>query len=210
MLLGRETKDWDFTTNATPEEILSLFPDSFYDNKFGTVGVPFEKSKIKNQKSKIQFKNQNLKDIFEITTFRSEQGYSDHRHPDKITWGKTVEEDLSRRDFTINAIAYDVKNLIDPFRGQEDIDNKVIKAVGDPSKRFEEDALRIMRAVRLATQLGFIIEPTTFAAIKEKAPQIINVSGERIRDELLKILSSPYPYEGVMMLKNAGLLTRIL
>jgi len=124
LLMNRSTKGWDFTTSATPEQILALFPDSFYDNQFGTVGVKMPD------------------DIFEITTYRSAKGYTDHRHPDKVMWGKTLEEDLSRRDFTINAIAYDGKTLVDPYGGQKDIDNKIIRAVGDP-----ENALRKIASV---------------------------------------------------------------
>src|SRR3989344_8895529 len=163
MIIGRETNDWDFTTDAIPEEIIKLFPDGFYDNKFGTVGVPIESSRPKADQPLAE------KVIYEITTFRSEQGYTDHRHPDKIEWGKTLEEDLARRDFTINAMAYDGKNIIDPYNGEEDLKNKLIRAVRDPEARFKEDALRIMRAVRIATELGFSIEEKTFLAIAGKA-----------------------------------------
>ena len=209
-LINRETKDWDFTTDATPKHLLRLFPDGFYDNKFGTVGIPVEKSKIKNQKSKI---------IYEITTFRSEFGYSDHRHPDKIAWGKTIEDDLKRRDFTINAMALRLTmlsqgkrsyELIDPFNGQEDLKNKIIKAVGDPDKRFQEDALRMMRAIRIATQLQYLIDNKTFSAIKNNASLLHKISQERVRDELLKILASDYPTDGIILLRNAGLISIIL
>ncbi|MEK7577352.1 MAG: HD domain-containing protein [Patescibacteria group bacterium] len=196
-LIGRATKDWDFTTNATPEEILSLFPDSFYDNQFGTVGV-----KIK--------KDEKLEDIYEITTFRSEEGYTDHRHPDKITWGKTLEEDLSRRDFTMNAIAYDGKIFTDPYEGKKDIQNKLIRTVGDPYKRFAEDALRMIRAVRFAAQLGFIIDEKTTAAILANAKLLTQIANERIRDEFLKILGSDHAADAMIVLKNVGLLTYIL
>ncbi|OGG15130.1 hypothetical protein A2773_04540 [Candidatus Gottesmanbacteria bacterium RIFCSPHIGHO2_01_FULL_39_10] len=192
MIIGRETNDWDFTTNAKPEEIMKLFPDGFYDNKFGTVGVPIEKI------------------IYEITTYRSEQGYSDHRHPDKIEWGKTLEEDLARRDFTINAMAYDGKNIIDPYNGEEDLKNKLIRAVRDPEARFKEDALRIMRAIRIATELGFGIEEKTFQAIIKNAPLINQISTERIRDELMKIMASDFPADGIMLLRNSGILAEIL
>jgi len=194
MVLGRKTNDWDFTTNADPQTILSFFPDAFYDNKFGTVGVPIK----------------NLKLIYEITTFRSEYGYSDHRHPDKIVWGKTLDEDLARRDFTINAMAYDGNKIIDPFGGKEDLEKKLIRAVRDPNERFKEDALRMIRAVRIAAELGFIIEEKTFGAIRNDAALIKNISGERIKDELIKIMASDYPSDGVMMLRNAGLLKYIL
>lgn len=191
LLLEREVGDWDFTTNATPEEIIEIFPDSFYDNRYGTVGVKVDG------------------EIFEITPFRKEGKYSDLRHPDKIEWAKILDEDLARRDFTINAIALGDK-IIDPFGGQEDLKKKIIKAVGDPEKRFQEDALRLMRAVRIATQLGFTIEEKTWAAIWENASLIKNISSERIRDELTRIFSSDYPADGIKLLDNAGLLEYIL
>lgn len=196
-LIGKQTKGWDFTTDATPEQILSLFPDSFYDNQFGTVGIKIRKE-------------QEIEDIFEVTTFRSEKGYTDHRHPDTIRWGNTLEEDLSRRDFTINAIAYDGKELIDPYGGQKDITAKCIKTVGDPNQRFAEDALRMMRAVRFAAQLGFIIDPETAAAILTNAHLLTQIANERIRDEFLKILSSDHAADALLVLKNVGLLPYIL
>ncbi len=192
LLLNRVVKDWDFTTNATPEEIIEIFPDSFYDNAYGTVGVKVDG------------------DIFEITPFRKEGKYSDTRHPDKVEWAETIEEDLARRDFTINAIATDGKQIVDPFDGQEDLKNKIIRAVGDPNKRFGEDALRLMRAIRIATQLGFTIEERTWAAIWNNANLITNISTERIRDELVKILASDFPADGIKLLDNAGLLDYIL
>jgi len=199
MLIGRETKDWDFTTNATPEKIREIFPDSFYDNKFGTVGIPIRENEDDEPSA-----------LYEVTTYRAEQGYSDHRHPDSIVWGKTLEEDLKRRDFTVNALAYDGKKIIDLFGGQGNIAAKIIKAVGDPNRRFQEDALRLMRAVRLATQLQFTIDITTFEAIRQNAHLITKISTERIRDELFKILGSDYPYDGIKLLRNAGLLAHIL
>jgi putative nucleotidyltransferase with HDIG domain len=194
LIMGKPTKGWDFTTDAKPEEILTLFPDSFYDNQFGTVGV-----KIKEPE-----------DIYEVTTYRSERGYSDHRHPDKIIWGKTIEEDLSRRDFTINAIAFDGKTIVDPYDGQKDIEAKLIRAVGNPSDRFAEDALRMMRAVRIGAQLGYMIDPATADAIKTNAQSITSISAERIHDELMKLMSSPYPGDGVLLMRNTGILKIIL
>lgn len=203
LLLKRDVKDWDMTTGATPEQITKLFPDSFYDNKFGTVGIP----------TKIEGAQQ----VIEITTFRTEEGYSDKRRPDKVSWGKTIEEDLGRRDFTINAIALRLapiadgkQEIIDPFNGQEDLKGKIIRSVGDPNQRFKEDALRLMRAVRLATELDFVIEKKTLEAIKNDAPLLSHVSGERVRTELLRILASKSPYEGIMLLKETGLLEEIL
>lgn len=199
MLMDKPTHGWDFATSAAPEQILELFPGiSFYDNQFGTVGI------------KIQGKKKDTEDVYEVTTYRSEKGYKDHRHPDTIIWGKTLTEDLSRRDFTINAIATDGKVIVDPYNGQNDIKNKLIRAVGEPDKRFGEDALRLMRAVRIAAQLEFAIEPKTLDAIRGNAHLISSISQERIRDELMRILASPQPDAGIMLLQETGLLAVIL
>lgn len=237
ILLNKPVKDWDMTTIATPEHMLQLFPGAFYDNAFGTVGIPVEKGVTRvhsqqNAESQDEHgaessdggmnKRQDLKQIVEVTTFRTEKAYTDNRHPDKVVWGKTIEEDLQRRDFTMNAIAMQIPvtaldkdllihgALIDPFNGQEDLKNHIIRAVGDPTRRFKEDALRLMRAIRFATQLSFTIEEKTWQSIQEDATSLASISGERIRDELLKILASDFPYEGIMLLKNAGLLQYIL
>lgn len=199
-MLGKSVKDWDLTTNATPEEIQKVFPSGFYDNQFGTVGVPIE---LSHEKS-----------VVEITTYRTERNYTDARHPGEVKWGKTIEEDLQRRDFTINAMAMQIQDskelFVDPYHGEDDVKNKTIRAVGNPNERFKEDALRLMRAVRFATQLSFTIEEKTWEAIQEDAQLLPLISAERVRDELMKILSSNYPYEGIMLLKNAGLLQYIL
>ncbi len=192
MLLGRETHDWDFTTNTTPEQIQAIFPDNFYDNKFGTVGVKIDEGIV-----------------YEVTPFRKEGKYSDARHPDQISWAKTLEEDLARRDFTINAMGFSDK-LIDPFDGQKDLKEKVIRAVGNADDRFTEDGLRLMRAIRFATQLGFTVEEETWKAICQNSNLISQISHERIRDELVKILASDYPADGIKLLDNSGLLEYIL
>lgn len=240
LLLGRGVKDWDMTTNATPEQILAVFPDGFYDNQFGTVGVPVEGESVKGKGESENQKDLPLNaspftlhaSIVEITTYRTERNYTDARHPGEVAWGTTIEEDLQRRDFTINAmalrLALSVKGegesenqnnltlnglpftLVDPYHGQEDLKNKIIRAVGNPNERFKEDALRLMRGVRFATQLSFTIEDATWKAIQEDAQLLPLISGERIRDELLKILASNFPYEGIILLKNAGLLQHIL
>lgn len=208
MLLGRSTRDWDFTTNALPEMIQKHFPDSFYDNKFGTVGIPIKlESGIKNNEFKI--KNENTA-VYEITTYRSEKGYSDFRHPDEIVFGDSLSEDLKRRDFTINALACDGGKIIDLFDGIKDMEKKNIRAVGNAEERFQEDALRMMRAIRLATELGFAIEEKTMQAISLKSKLITKISSERVRDELLKILSSDFPHDGIKLLRNTGLLAEIL
>lgn len=194
LLMGKIVYDWDFTTNATPEEILKLLPDAFYDNKFGTVGLSVE----------------GIDEPFEITTFRTEFGYSDGRRPDNISWGKSLEEDLKRRDFTINAFAYEGNKLIDLYDGQKDLDKKVLRAVGDPNERFNEDALRMMRAVRIAGELKFEIEKNTFEAIVQNAKLINKIAKERIKDELFKILKSNNPYSGIFHLKESGLMQEIL
>ncbi len=196
LLLNKEVKNWDMATSAAPEDILKILPNSFVNNQYGTVSYPL---KIKRQII-----------ILEITPFRKEGQYQDFRHPEKIEWVKTIEEDLARRDFTINAIAYDGKNLIDPFGGQNDLKNKIIKAVGDPNKRFQEDALRLIRAIRFSSQLGFLIEEKTFQSIKKNAYLIQRISWERIRDEFLKILSSDHSAEGIIFLRSTGLLRHLL
>jgi len=221
LLMQREPKDWDITTNARPEKILEIFPGGKYENVFGTVLVP------------VKLENGETEDVIEVTTYRSEQGYSDRRHPDEIKFEDNLEKDLSRRDFTINAMALRpplnlplIKgenkvpllakeglgevSLVDLFGGEKDLKKRIIRAVGEPEDRFKEDALRMLRAVRLACQLGFSIEGKTERAIVKMAGGIKFVSGERIRDELVKILESNEPYEGVMMLHEFKLLQYIM
>jgi poly(A) polymerase/tRNA nucleotidyltransferase (CCA-adding enzyme) len=205
-LRGVEPEDWDVTTNAKPEEIMKIFPKSFYENRFLTVTVLTESE------------NPKLKEI-EITTFRKEAKYTDKRHPDFVGFAKTLEEDLTRRDFTINAMALEIPNskfqipkLIDLFGGKEDLKNKIIRAVGDPRERFSEDALRMMRAVRFSVTLGegWKIEEKTEEAIKENAFWISTISKERIRDEFLKIIMSERAAEGIEKMRELGLLKYII
>ncbi len=209
-LLNKSVDNWDFTTNATPEQILKMFPDAFYNNVYGTVSIPVKTQNVASLQKSI---------VFEITPFRKESDYADSRHPEKIEWAKTIEEDLSRRDFTINAIALRLTSfaqgkptyeLIDPYKGQKDLANKLIRAVGDSDKRFNEDALRLLRAIRFTAQLGFLIEDSTRNSIQKNAGLIIKISWERIRDEFLKILESEHPAEGILFLKSTGLLSYIL
>ena len=203
LLLSREPKDWDLTTNATPYEIQKLFPKSFYENQFGTVSVITDSEK------------ESLK-IVEITPFRLEGKYSDKRHPDEIKFAKTLKEDLARRDFTINAMALQVNTstlktkLIDYFGGEKDLEDKIIRAVGDPEKRFNEDALRLMRAVRCATELNFEIEDETKKAILKLAKNLALISKERIRDELIKILMTENAAKGIEMLHQLKLLPYVI
>ncbi len=198
MFLGRTPKDWDVTTNATPEEIQQVFPDSFYTNEFGTVGVLHETD------------DESLK-VIEVTPYRTESGYTDKRRPDSVSFGQSLEEDLARRDFTINALAYDESKgqIIDPYNGQKDIELKVLRTVGDPRERFEEDALRLMRAVRLVAELGFALDAETAAAIQEKAANLGHISKERIRDEFIRILNSTQPMMALVLCQQLGLLAHI-
>lgn len=208
MLLGHESADWDVTTSATPEQIVPLFNESFYDNEYGTV-------KVAGSHIKAQF---GLADspvddatLFDITTYRSESAYSDKRRPDTVTWGKTIQEDLKRRDFTINAIAVNISGeLVDPFGGQIDLEQKLIRAVGNPQERFAEDALRIMRAIRIASQLGFSIETETLLAIKAKVINLKEISSERIGAETMKLLGSDHAADGILLMHNLGILEIIM
>lgn len=198
ILNGIEPKDWDIATSAKPDQVQKLFPDNVYENQFGTVGV------------KTDSENLNLR-LIEVTTFRVEGKYSDKRHPDEIKFAKTIEEDLARRDFTINAIAASSNlKLIDPFSGQADLKNKIIKAVGDPKERFNEDALRMMRAVRFAAVLNFKIEEKTREAIKKNSNLLQIIAKERIRDELIKIIESARAKEGLELLSDLRLLKFVL
>lgn len=219
LLMGREPGDWDITTNARPEEVLNIFSDAKYENDFGTVLV-----RVKNNEGETE-------QVVEVTTFRSERGYSDRRHPDEIKFEDSIERDLERRDFTVNAIAVclakdeklkiEGKNrvidigdekyvLIDLFGGEKDLKQRIIRAVGEPLDRFKEDALRMMRAVRFSCQLGFAIEPKTERAIIKMAGSIKFVANERIQIELRKILESTNPYDGIMALHNLKLLQYIV
>lgn len=203
ILLGRTPKDWDLTTNATPEEITKLFPKTVYENVYGTVAVINETTTDEKLKS------------VEVTPYRLESGYSDKRHPDEVKFSKKIEDDLQRRDFTINAIAASlsdtaIKDVIDLYGGFADLKDKVVRSVGSASLRFTEDALRMMRAIRLAVNLDFKIEKETFEAIKSHSSLIKEVSLERVRDEFVKILMSSEPMKGIELLHEAGLLKHFL
>jgi poly(A) polymerase/tRNA nucleotidyltransferase (CCA-adding enzyme) len=195
LIIGREPKDWDITTNATPDRIQVLFPDSYYENDFGTVGV-----KTGNPDERLS--------IVEITPYRLESGYSDKRRPDLVTFGASLLEDLARRDFTVNAIALDDAkgHLIDPYEGQKDIKDKIVRAVGNARERFDEDALRMMRAVRFVAELSFGIDGDTAAAISENSKNLSRISQERIRDELVKILNSKQPMSSLVLAQRLGIL----
>jgi poly(A) polymerase/tRNA nucleotidyltransferase (CCA-adding enzyme) len=195
LIIGIEPKDWDITTNATPEQIQGVFPDSFYENEFGTVGV-----KTGSEDARLA--------IIEVTPYRTESGYSDRRRPDKVEFGASLQEDLARRDFTVNAIALDDSkgHIIDPYEGQKDIKDKIIRAVGNARDRFNEDALRMLRAARLVAELNFGIDGDTATAIKENSKHLSHVSRERVRDELVRILNSSQPMNALVLAQQLGIL----
>ena len=198
VLLEREPLDWDLATSARPDAVQALFPGALYENRFGTVAVPAGGQEL------------------EITTFRSDHDYADFRRPHRVEFGDTIEVDLARRDFTVNAMAWGAPaplsgaapapGLVDPHGGALDLDRRTLRAVGDPGVRFREDALRMLRAVRLAATLGFTIEAATVAAIGENAALAAHLSGERIGAELERILAAPTPSIGLDLMATTGLL----
>jgi tRNA nucleotidyltransferase (CCA-adding enzyme) len=264
--------DYDFTTNAKPEKILEIFPESFYENNFGTVSITHEDtlelieknhqlpeknllSKIENNKkdnliidlAKAEKIHESLttEEIllpseekkpkpFEITTYRTDGTYHDHRRPETVSWGETINEDLDRRDFTINAMAIKIDKdflkevfnkkeikstysldldsfeLVDPHEGIKDLAHGTIEAVGDPNLRFKEDALRMLRAIRFSVQLGISIGEKTFEALREHSHLIAHVSWERIRDEFFKMIASPEPKKAILLLEETKMLEHVL
>jgi tRNA nucleotidyltransferase (CCA-adding enzyme) len=195
VLLGRQAKDWDVATSALPEDVQKVFRRTIPTGiAHGTVTVLVGKEHV------------------EVTTYRGEGAYSDARRPDHVVFGVGLDEDLARRDFTVNAIAYDplADVLVDPFGGRVDLDARVLRAVGDPEARFREDGLRVMRAVRFAATLEMKIDPATEAAIPSALPSLARVSGERVRDELLKLLGAPVPSRGLAVAQRTGILGVIL
>jgi putative nucleotidyltransferase with HDIG domain len=204
-IMGRTPKDWDITTNAVPEQIISLFESQgrkvVYENTFGTVAIIDENEPLDSTIRQI-----------EITPFRSETSYSDNRHPDSITFSKTLDEDLKRRDFTVNALAYDIENdiLIDNYGGLSDIENDILKTVGNAEERLSEDALRILRGIRFAAQLGFTVSHETISAMFHVKHLLKNISQERIRDEFVKMIDSKHPVVALGIMKQLGILEMIL
>jgi putative nucleotidyltransferase with HDIG domain len=196
VLLDRTPADWDLASDATPERLLEIFPDAAYENRFGTVAVRRDG------------------ETFEITTFRIDHEYADFRRPHRVEFGDTIEVDLARRDFTVNAMAWgarpgDEAAFIDPYDGRSDVGARVLRAVGEPRARFEEDALRMIRAVRLASTLDFGIDPATLAGIQARSELVAHLSGERIATELNKLLAAPVPSAGLRLMRDAGLLAPI-
>jgi len=203
MFVNIKPKDWDVTTNANPEQIQKLFPETFYENDYGTVGVVNKTTEDETLK------------VVEVTPYRTEGVYSDKRRPDTVSFNAKLEDDLKRRDFTINAIAYDDSQghskgqIVDPYGGLSDIEGKILRTVGSPYDRFHEDALRILRAVRFATDLGFTINAETQEAIQKTAQNLKEIAVERIRDEFTKMIMSKNPMVGVIMCEKLGLLDYI-
>ena len=195
LILGLEPKDWDITTNATPEQIQAVFPNSFYENDFGTVGVKTESGNPRTE-------------IVEVTPYRTESEYSDKRRPDKVEFGASLLEDLARRDFTVNALALDDSKgqIIDPYDGQKDIKDKLVRAVGNAAERFNEDALRMLRAVRFVAELNFGIDGDTAESISKNSEHLSLVSCERIRDEFTRILNSSQPMNALVLAHKLGIL----
>ena len=193
-LLGLHVSDWDVATDARPQRILSIFPGSSYQNRFGTV----------------------LARGLEVTTFRRDHRYADHRRPDSVTFSQDIFEDLARRDLTINAIAWGRRgpeaaaHMVDPADGQDDLDAKLVRAVGVPAQRFDEDALRLLRAVRIASRLDFTIEPMTWQAMVAHAADIEYVSEERVGSEVRRMLAADTPSRAFRLLYDSGILRTVL
>ena len=196
VLLGQAPSDWDLATDVLPERLVKLFPGAVYENRFGTVAVRRDD------------------DVVQVTTFRTEHDYADFRRPHRVEFGDDIETDLARRDFTVNAIAWGRgpggtsidRVIVDPHGGLADLRTRTLRAVGDPGDRFREDALRMVRAVRLAAALDLTVEPQTLAAIRSNAPLVAHLSGERIGAELQKLLSAPRPSVGLRLAQETGLL----
>lgn len=196
-LRGVDPHDWDVTTDATPEEIQAVFKRSLYNNRFGTVVVRSGEHEV------------------EVTTYRTETEYTDHRRPDSVAFTASLEEDLARRDFTMNAMAWRPARrgtpgqLVDPFGGRRDLEARILRAVGQPDERFREDALRMLRAVRFATLLDLRIDPPTADAIRRNAALTASLSGERIQQEIVKMLAAAAPSVALRMLSDLGVLAVI-
>ncbi len=273
MILGQtRVTDYDFTTNAAPEQILATFPDGFYENQFGTVMVKPENIrqsiglkeftddpsgqdnnsnriidiaaatkihvslKAQVSQSTPEYSRANTERNLEITTFRSDGTYEDHRRPNSVIWGTSLAQDLERRDFSINALAIQVHDtildtditklispssnliplteadvtIIDNHGGIKDLASGILRTVGDPTARFTEDSLRMLRAIRIAVQLHMSIDQDTYTALAALAPLITHVSWERVRDELLKMLASPDPKAAILLMEDTGILPHIL
>jgi len=205
LIRGAQPKDWDVTTNANPDQIIGLFPKTFYENEYGTVGVVNEDI-LEGDAERGTLR------VIEVTPYRKETTYSNFRHPDEVTFSGNLHDDLQRRDFTMNAIAYSASRgeIIDPYMGQEDIERHLIRTVGKPEDRFHEDALRVLRAIRFGAELGFAVEMETMNAVVKFGSRLEKIAAERIRDEFAKIIMSDRPMEGIILLHRAEILKYIM
>ena len=242
LIMGRTPKDWDITTNAKPDEIISLFEKTIYENNFGTVAICINKDIDKVTRETIQENKPNVTPetncsqkrlvfgsetksneenevtreteyhIVEVTPYRTETKYSDFRHPDEVIFSDNIDDDLKRRDFTMNAMSYSISkgHIKDTYKGHKDIKDMSIRTVGVPEERFNEDALRMLRAVRFSCQLGFTISKETAEAIFSKSSLLKNISAERIRDEFTKIIETDRGVEGIILMHQLGLLPYVL
>jgi poly(A) polymerase len=207
LLLGREPKDYDVATNATPQEVMTIFPETYaVGAQFGVVLVPMPEKGSEQDEPSGQAR------VVEVATFRSDIGYSDGRHPDEVRFSQDPREDVARRDFTINGMLLDPESgdVLDFVGGRKDLQDRIIRTIGDPERRFAEDKLRMLRAVRFAARFGYTIEPTTFAAIRELTHEIRVVSRERVRDELTRMLIEGHARRAFLLLDESGLLKDVL
>ena len=206
LLMEKEPKDWDITTNAKPEQIMALFEKTVYENTFGTVGVCVPRETLPTNVTRETPEYV----VIEVTPYRIEGKYTDFRHPDEIKFGDKIEDDLKRRDFTVNAMSYRNATITDIFGGLKDIEDKVLRTAGKPDERFNEDALRMLRAVRFSLQLNFSISSEVMESILKNSELLKKISAERIHDEFIKIIMSENPSEGVVLLQKLGLLKTII
>ncbi|HWY58273.1 MAG TPA: CCA tRNA nucleotidyltransferase [Terriglobales bacterium] len=213
LLLGREPADYDIATDATPEQVMRIFPETYaVGAQFGVVLVPSPEADVaeicKDPACYISAKA----NVVEVATFRSDIGYSDGRHPDQVRFSKDPREDVERRDFTINGLLLDpvTNEVLDFVGGRKDLEARIIRTIGDPGRRFGEDKLRMLRAVRFAARFHYEIEPKTFEAIQKLASQIHQVSRERVRDELSKMLTEGHARQAFLLLDQTGLLHEVL
>jgi poly(A) polymerase len=210
LLLGRDPKDYDVATNATPSQVMEIFPETYaVGAQFGVVLVPVEDASAEACESE---RLSSRGECVEVATFRSDIGYSDGRHPDQVRFSQTPQEDVARRDFTINGMLLDPVSgeVLDYVGGRADLKAGIIRTIGDPERRFAEDKLRMLRAVRFAARFEYQIEPATFAAMRKFADQIRVVSRERVRDELTRILTEGHARRGFLLLDGSGLLQQVL
>ena len=212
LLLGREPADYDVATDATPQEVMRIFPETYaVGEQFGVVLVPSSDGDAETCRDVTCYVSAKA-NVVEVATFRSDVGYSDGRHPDEVRFSKDPREDVQRRDFTINGLLLDpvTNEVLDFVGGRKDLENGIIRTIGDPERRFAEDKLRMLRAVRFAARFDYVIDPETFQAIRKLASQIGQVSQERVRDELSKMLTEGRARQAFLLLDETGLLREVL